>query len=370
MKKTRLALLLAATIASAPAFAQSNVTLYGIVDTGVEFITNSTPTGGSVVRVPVIGGGDVPSRWGMTGSEDLGGGLKTVFTLESGISMSNGSMQQGNRLFGRQAYVGLSNTWGKILLGRQYSMQTWGMLQANIMGATGLGGLGSLDSGILADRFDNAVTYMGTFSGLTVGANYSFGRDSMSCAGQSGSDSIGCRGMSGMLKYDGNRWGIATTYEELRGGAGSTAATLVLGGPGVAFTKSGDTDRRYQFNGYLMAGPVKLGAGWIHRVVRGDVQSVKTDLEYLGASLPHGAWVFDTQVSHISNNTFHSNGLLSVVRANYFLSKRTSVYGMAAYMKNSGTGAAYSVSAGTAVPAAPAAGGNQLGLEFGMRHTF
>lgn len=374
MRRTRLALKLAAAIVSAPAFGQSSVTLYGIVDTGIEFITHAKPAGGSVVRMPVIGGGDVPSRWGLKGKEDLGGGLSAVFTLESGFSASNGTALQSNRLFGRQAYVGLSsNKWGKITFGRQYSMMTWGMLEANIMGAAGVGGLGSLDGALLADRFDNSVSYMGTFSGLTAGATYSFGRDTAAagnCAGQNANDSIACRGLSAMLKYDAGNWGIATTYEELRGGAGATPIAVVPGAAGVAFTKSGDTDRRYQLNGYFTAGPVRVGAGWIHRVLEADVRSAKTDIEYVGASWLRGVWQFDAQVSHIGSGAMAANGLLSVLRANYLLSKRTAVYGVVGYMKNSGKNATYSASAGTVVPASPDPGGNQIGVEAGIRHTF
>lgn len=373
MKKSGVLLLLAASIASTPVFAQSSVVLYGIVDTGVEFITHATPTGGSLARMPVIGGGDVPSRWGVKGAEDLGGGLKAIFTLESGFAVSNGTMLQSNRLFGRQAYVGLSNAWGQLTLGRQYSMQTWGMIDANIMGAAGIGGVGSLDSALLSDRFDNSVAYMGRFAGLTVGASYSFGRDASAagnCAGQTGNDFLACRGLSAMLKYDANSWGVAATYEELRGGPGSAPIAVVPGAPGVGFTKSADTDRRYQLNAHLTTGPVRFGVGWIHRLLHGDTRSARTDIEYLGASLLYGAWVFDAQVSHVGNSGDDANGTLGVVRVNYDFSKRTAVYGVVGYMKNYGKGAIYSVSAGTAVPAAPFPGSNQIGLEMGIRHNF
>lgn len=89
MKKMGLAALAIGTLASAPAFAQSSVTLYGIVDTGVEYFTHATPAGGSMARMPVVGGGDMPSRWGIKGTEDLGGGLKAVFALESGFSLAD-----------------------------------------------------------------------------------------------------------------------------------------------------------------------------------------------------------------------------------------------------------------------------------------
>ncbi|WP_396333438.1 porin [Burkholderia anthina] len=373
MKKAILAVLLTAAAASAPALAQSSVALYGIVDTGIEFITHATPTGGSLARMPVIGGGDVPSRWGLKGTEDLGGGLQAIFRLESGFSASNGALLQAGRLFGRQAYVGLSNSWGQLTFGRQYSMQTWGMIGTNIMGAAGIGGVGSLDGALLADRFDNAIAYMGTFSGLTVGASYSLGRDASAagnCAGQTGSDFLACRGLSAMMKYDADNWGAAATYEELRGGPGSAPIAVVPGAPGVGFSKSGDTDRRYQLNAHFKTGPVLVGVGWIHRLLHGDTRSVRTDIEYLGATMLYGVWQFDAQVSHIGNSDDDANGTLGVVRANYNLSKRTAVYGVVGYMKNSGQGATYSVSAGTAVPAAPFHGSNQVGVEMGIRHTF
>lgn len=373
MRKARLAISVIAPLACAPAFAQNSVTLYGIVDTGVEYLTHATPTGGAVARMPVIGGGDVPSRWGLKGSEELGGGLKAIFTLENGFSLSNGAFQQAGRLFGRQAYVGLKNHWGQLTFGRQYSMMTWAMVDANIIGAAGIGSLGSLDSALLADRFDNAVSYMGTFHGVTLGATYSFGRDSsttVDCGGQVPGDAVACRGLSAMIKYDVNNWGVATSYEELRGGSGSAPNAVVPGAPGVAFAHSGDTDRRYQVNGHLTVGPVRFGGGWIHRFLRGDLRSVKTDIEWLGASALYGAWQFDAQVSHIGNATDDANGTLGVLRANYYLSKRTSVYGVAGYMKNHGKGALYSVSAGTAVPAAPFGGSNQMGFELGIRQTF
>lgn len=373
MKKTKAALGVATAIASVPALAQSSVTLYGIVDTGIEFVTHATPTGGSFARMPVVGGGDMPSRWGLRGSEDLGGGLKAVFTLESGFSASNGALQQGGRLFGRQSYVGLSGPWGQLTFGRQYSMTSWGMTESSVLGAGGFGGLASFDPYLLAARFDNDVVYMGTFSGLTVGASYSFGRDSSTagnCPGQSGNDFLACRAISGMLKYEVNAWGVAATYDEQRGGAGATPVTVVPGAAGIAFTKSGDTDRRYQLAAHVDIKSVRVGAGWLHRVVEGDTRSAKTDIEYLGVSVPYSVWTFDAQIAHVGNDGYDAHGTIGTLRANYNLSKRTALYGVFAYMKNSGKQGIYSVSASSAVPAAPHPGSNQLGVEIGIRHLF
>lgn len=373
MKKTGLAVLAVGALTSASAFAQSSVTLYGIVDTGIEYFTNATPTGGSIARMPVIGGGDLPSRWGLKGSEDLGDGLKAIYTLESGFSASNGTLQQGSRLFGRQSYVGLTGPWGQVSLGRQYSMMVWGMAESNILGSGAFGGVASLDSYLLAARFDNDVAYIGKFAGITVGASYSFGRDTTAagnCPGQTGNDFLACRAVSAMIKYDYNSWGVAATYDEQRGGAGAAPITIVPGLTGIAFTRSGDTDRRYQLDGHLNVGNVLLGMGWIHRHVQGDALAVTTNLEYLGASVPYGAWVFDAQVSQINDNVYDANGTLGALRVNYNLSRRTAVYGVFSYMKNDGKEGIYSVSAASVVPAAPHPGANQVGVEIGVRHTF
>lgn len=111
MKKALISFL-ALEVFSVSAFAQSSVTLYGIVDTGVEFVSHANPAGNYVVRMPGISG-EYPSRWGIQGKEELGGGLSTIFTLESGFNLRGGDMGQGGRLFGRQAFVGLQGNWGR-----------------------------------------------------------------------------------------------------------------------------------------------------------------------------------------------------------------------------------------------------------------
>ncbi|WP_049116680.1 porin, partial [Burkholderia cepacia] len=59
------------------------------------------------------------------GTEDLGGGLKAIFVLENGFNSGNGTIGQGGAIFGRQAYVGLSQSqYGTVTFGRQYSFST------------------------------------------------------------------------------------------------------------------------------------------------------------------------------------------------------------------------------------------------------
>ena len=97
--------------------AQSSVTLYGIIN---EAITYSSNQGGHSA-VQLTGNGEYGSRWGLRGAEDLGGGTKAIFTLENGFNPVNGALGQNNRMFGRQAFVGLSSEpYGTLTFGRQF----------------------------------------------------------------------------------------------------------------------------------------------------------------------------------------------------------------------------------------------------------
>ncbi|SAK60836.1 outer membrane protein (porin) [Caballeronia ptereochthonis] len=114
--------LLASAIICARAYpiaslAQSSVTLYGVIDEGFDYTNN---VGGHSNEL-LASGFAQGSRWGLKGSEDLGGGNKAVFQLENGFDVNNGKLGQSGRMFGRQAYVGLSSsTLGTLTVGRQY----------------------------------------------------------------------------------------------------------------------------------------------------------------------------------------------------------------------------------------------------------
>ncbi|CAH0447819.1 hypothetical protein LMG10661_03892 [Ralstonia syzygii subsp. syzygii] len=109
------------TLFAGSAYVQSSVTLYGIVDTTIHYITNANSAGNSLVQME--SGAVYNSRWGLKGSEDLGGGNKALFVLESGFNSATGRMSSSGTLFNRQSYVGLSNKdLGTITLGRQYNL--------------------------------------------------------------------------------------------------------------------------------------------------------------------------------------------------------------------------------------------------------
>lgn len=110
MKKSLIAL---AVLASTGAMAQSSVTLYGIVDVNLQ----SSKIDGGVRQTALESGGVSGSRFGLKGSEDLGGGLKALFVLESGFNADDGSSRTSGSLFDRQSYVGLAGNFGEVRLG-------------------------------------------------------------------------------------------------------------------------------------------------------------------------------------------------------------------------------------------------------------
>ncbi|MEC5159373.1 MULTISPECIES: porin [unclassified Janthinobacterium] len=121
MKKTLLAL----AVLSIPAFAaaQSNVTIYGIADISVNHFSGHNgglQNNGSSTRIDSSAGNNLAgSRLGFKGKEDLGNGLSADFKLEMGMLLDTGKSEQGGRLFGRAARVGLNGGFGSVHLGRQ-----------------------------------------------------------------------------------------------------------------------------------------------------------------------------------------------------------------------------------------------------------
>jgi predicted porin len=178
MKKMLLAATVCGVVAGS-AHAQSSVTLYGIADAGLLFTNNVK----GLKQYALTSGNEGSSRWGLTGSEDLGGGLRAIFDVESGYSVANGTIAVGGTLFGRQAYVGLSsNTYGTVTAGRLYSVgyAAVGPLSAgDDWAASGLGygaHAGDVDNMDTFNRIANAVSFQSaSYNGLKFAGLYSFG---------------------------------------------------------------------------------------------------------------------------------------------------------------------------------------------------
>jgi predicted porin len=355
-KKVTAALLFAAT---GFAYAQSSVTLYGIVDTGIQYYNNAA-AGGSVVGMPSLTG-EVPSRFGIRGVEDLGGGFKTFFVLENGFALNNGALNYGGRLFGRAANVGVSSPYGALTLGRQINMSMYVLFNADVIGPS-IHSMASFDSYLPNARSDNAVGYLGKFNGFTLGGAYSDGRDAAgpagpsatNCAGQLAGDPVACRQYTAMLAYDASQFGLAASYDVMRGGTGASAP----------LSNSGYTDTRTIIDAYVRFSAAKLGAGWIRRNTSAATHS-QSDIYFAGATYyATPALSFDAQALRYLQRR-QADATLLIGRANYLLSKRTTVYSSVGYMLNSSLGNE-AVSAGGTVRT----GENQLGVMMGIQQRF
>lgn len=163
------------TAVNAQSSTASGVTLYGIVDSGVRY---TTPTGNNPVKNStweVASGIQSGSRFGLRGSEDLGGGLRAIFNLEGGVDIDTGRSSQAGRLFGRWAYAGLAGNWGEVRLGRQYAAGFEYFLSIDPFGtAFGDAGMSRTFSSVSGLRFDNTLMYrLPTVSGFTGMVGYS-----------------------------------------------------------------------------------------------------------------------------------------------------------------------------------------------------
>jgi len=384
------------------ASAQStNVTLYGTVASGLEYVNNiaKNPDGtagkSSSVHFNNLTN-NWPSLWGLRGSEDLGGGLSAVFTIESGFDAGRGQSAQAGRLFGRQAFVGLKGEWGQLAFGRQYNMLNVSMRRADFLGPN-IYGLGNLDTYIPNTRMDNAITYTGEFDGFQVGAAWARGRDTVNNGTAAGTgcgvdfaESSACRAYSFMLGYNTSDWGVAGGYDVITG---------QTGGDYYLLNKDQD-DTRWTLNGWVRVAPEwKFSLIYMNRKNEGGTATYPWGIQNdwsgwwaddLGRRSnmwsANFAWqatkdvLVDGSVNYMDykdardywgagSKKVDSNAWLYIVRSQYSLSKRTSLYAQAAYIKNKGL-SSLSATSGTARTPAPKQGGNQTALGIGIRHNF
>jgi predicted porin len=158
-------------------FAQSSVTLYGLVDTSVRYLTNANSNNDS--QVSMGEGVETPSRFGLKGTEDLGGGTSAVFKLENQFQLWSGKLDNSNNtLFQRNAYVGLSNNqYGTLTFGRQQT--PFFDVMGNTYDPLTVGDFWQ-DSWIYnpVGRYlftNSSAKYTGQFGGLQVEGMYGFG---------------------------------------------------------------------------------------------------------------------------------------------------------------------------------------------------
>jgi predicted porin len=208
MKKSLLALAVLGAFAGA-ASAQTNVTIYGIVDMGLARTDN-----GSTTTTSLDSGKQSGSRIGFKGVEDLGGGLSAVFNLENGFNADTGAQADAARLFNRQAWVGLAGGFGTVKAGRQFT-PVYANLGTFDPFADGLAGDSAriFNTEYEGSRFDNDLTYHFEANGFRGELQYAFGE----VAGNSSAK----RALGGFAGYKNGPIDAVVTYTKVGNDAGT-----------------------------------------------------------------------------------------------------------------------------------------------------
>ncbi|KVC87314.1 porin [Burkholderia ubonensis] len=352
MKKLALSTLSLALLGAAGAAqAQSSVTLYGVIDTSITWVHGNNGQGNNSWQM--LSGNLSGSRWGLKGSEDLGGGLKTIFQLENGFDVGTGKLNQGGRMFGRQSYVGLEHAqYGTLTLGRQYDPSV-DLVQAvtadNYFGAY-FATPGDVDNNDNSIRVNNAIKYTSpVFAGLQFEGMYALS----GLAGQPGTG----QSWSAGLAYNNGPLGVAASFLRIQnsndrsintkgeGGWNSPTATGigVENNPILGAYATAKAANIAQVAAQYGIGPVTFGAGYSFAQYKPDSLSSFTSQEKFNTgrgfvnyqatpALLLGLGYAYTKSSGDTGATYHQVSL----GADYSLSKRTDVYLLGAYQHAKG----------------------------------
>jgi len=355
MKKTLLAAALLAGFAGV-AQAETSVTLYGIIDTGIGYnkISGAGDLNGS--RVGMINGVQNGSRWGLRGTEDLGDGLQAVFQLESGFDSGNGKSAQGGRLFGRQATIGLqSDSWGRLDFGRQTNIASKYFGSIDPFGAGfGQANIGTGISAANTQRYDNMVMYQTpSFSGFQFGIGYSFSADDGKADQTGFRTADNTRAITTGLRYVNGPLNVALSYDQLNASnnlsqdeVDATPRMYAIGASydfevvKLALAYARTTDGWFAgpgVNGNSAIGDVINGGDGITNVFADGFKSnsylVGLTAPIGGASKLFGSWqMVDPSNDKLTGGEEKMN--IFSLGYTYDLSKRTNLYAYGSYAKN------------------------------------
>ena len=363
----------AMALAASPEFAQaqSSVTVYGILDVFGGY--QNTTVGGKSTSLTLMGNnGELTSRLGFRGVEDLGGGYRTSFNLETGFDPSTGAQQNTFRLFDRQAWLGIGGDFGEARMGRQNTPMFAYSGNMDAFGAATYGSAFNDFSNWLA-RIDNDVSYISPkFANSNVEVHYSFGEKA----------------------------GVS------QGGAAYQAAFQTQQGPfylGTAFLKANNATNTVSVKQFMLGGNYDYGAGKVYLGFfrTDDIISATT-----GNALSNPAGKYDPAIGPVGNvpGNYHNTYSVSAdyrilptltmgagggyisdgsslgnsakqfsVILNYDLSKRTRIYSVVSRLINSNTAAFKMTGASVTAPTqllSPDGGASETGFQVGLRHTF
>lgn len=361
------------------AHAQSSVTLYGIIDAGISYVNNAATSTGHSSYTKFDDGVAQGSRWGVKGAEDLGGGLKAIFTLENGFNVGTGAFGQGGAEFGRQAYVGLAmNDVGSVTLGRQYSFSTDYLGGNYSIGGQTVGGnyayhINDIDQ-LTSSRLNNSVKFSSaSFSGLTFGGMYAFSNAAGAFGGAAGSSS---RAYSFGANYKMGPLGIGAAYTDIRfPGAASPAFSVNIANVNTGGTKD---LRTFGVGANYTFGPATVYGLWTNTLFESITNvSSKANIYELG-----GKYAVTSALTAALGYTFTDlNGSVggrwqeASASADYALSKRTDVYLLGVYQHaagvNKGVDVQAQIGSSTSYFGTSGSGADeQVAVRVGLRHKF
>lgn len=293
MKKTLIALAALGAMAGA-AQAQSAVTLYGVADAYLGQTSTTTRDAAGVetkLKQNVVNSGGVNgSRWGLKGSEDLGGGLKAIFQLESGFTIDNGNVANGATMFGRQAFVGLAGGFGSVTMGRQYTAYDTLRGATNNTLDTSFATTGAAWTNGVVDytnRTNNSIAYtspsFGGFSGAVV---LGLGEDKTATTSASSNNSLNLMYANGPVlvgyafQKEKATTGASNKYNMLAGSYDFRVVKLT-GGYNIAKNAT-LKDKEYQLGVSVPFGAATLAAGYARSKSDAAVSTKGTGYSLLG----------------------------------------------------------------------------------------
>jgi predicted porin len=389
--------------------AQSTVTLYGIVDQGVTYVNNAqTAKVGGVLagghQLALTDGtatGVSGSRWGLRGSEDLGGGLKALFVLENGFNANSGALAQGGAEFGRQAYVGVSSGFGTVTLGRQYDTLVDFVQPLAVVGQWA-GYMGThpddVDNLANSNRINNAVKFStATYRGFSAGAAYSLGGVpgsitqnqiwSVGAGYAGGAFSFGAGYLNARdpnISFYGNTpnkggvsannmgaFGSATSAQSNPVFAGyASAKTTAIFGMGAAYAIDSTTfglvvtNTRFESLGSA-SGPNPFGYS-------GTAEF--TNLEFSVRSRLTPSVLLGTAFNYLKRNSVNGDGGARYLQldfgADYNLSKRTDIYALTVLQRATGRDSLNQPAVASISGFSPSTTNKQVGFRIALRHKF
>ena len=358
MKKSLIAIAVLAATSSA-AFAQSNVTIYGILDAGI--VSERGGKDGNVSKV--TSGAASASRIGFKGTEDLGGGLSAIFKLETGARIDDGTLDNTNSaLFNREAFVGLSSkTAGTLTLGRQYTPYYETLRDVGDPFAMGYAGTAKnlFPVASFMTRNSNAVVYKSpNLEGFTAAVSYSLGE----VAG----DASATRQVGGSLGYANGPLNVAVAYNSKNNDT-LTAKTNGIG-HNALIAANYDFKVVKVFGAYskdkgLNSAPLNGSATAYTGVTFAASQDSSDALIGLTAPVGAAGTVMASFIRKNDKEVANRDADQWAIGYNYALSKRTSTYVAYAKIKNK-NGAGYTVGNNSE------AGTGDKAFNLGLRHSF